>query len=52
MDTKGLTELTGRVLLGMVTDLADLQEKMASVQILIATLAREHGIKMVEPEPV
>ena len=37
MDTKGLNESAGRVLMGLVTDLADLQESVARVQIQITT---------------
>lgn len=47
MDTKGLNEFTARMLLSLVTDLADASENFERIQAQIAALAKEHGISMV-----
>jgi hypothetical protein len=50
MNTEGLNDFTKRVLLSLVTELADLKEHAQHIETSIFALAREHGVKMVEPE--
>lgn len=46
MNTNGLNEFTTRVLLSLVTELADAKEIVQRIETSIVTLAKEHGVKM------
>lgn len=39
-------EFTARVLMGLVTDLADFEESAKRIRVQIKALAKEHGIKV------
>jgi hypothetical protein len=45
-------EFTTRTLMALVTELALAQEAVARMAAQIGALAKEHGVEMVEPEPV
>jgi hypothetical protein len=40
---------TARVLLSLVNDLATAKEHLRAIEVQIATLAKEHGVKMPSP---